>query len=74
MSRSKRTDLPAGIGKDPDAVVALREGVTRQAIYYLRRVNGIAPSRPPWRRARWFRERGLDPDSLAPGEPWNGSF
>ena len=74
--RPKRTDLPEGIGKEPDDVVALREGVTRQAIQYLRNVNRIPPADPKW-RARWLKDRDAETpdccgDDPAPG--WDESF
>ena len=68
----KRTDLPEGIGKDPDHVVALREGLTRQAIQHLRNVNEIPPSREPW-RSKWLAARDVDPKAWG-GRDWDGSF
>jgi hypothetical protein len=68
MGNPKRTDLPAGIGRDPDHVVALREDLTRQAIQHLRRVNGIPPANEPW-RSRWFAKRDVRPDEWC-GTDW----
>lgn len=56
MGRPKRTDLPPGIGKDPDHVVALREGCSREAIIYLRNANQIPPASEPW-RSKWKAKR-----------------
>jgi len=72
MGRRRRTDLPEGIGKDPDHVVALREGVSREAIVYLRNANQIPPADPKW-RARWFAARDIDPKDWG-GTDWDGSF
>jgi len=72
MGRPKRLDLPRGIGKDPDHVVALREGVSRQAIQHLRNANAIPPADPKW-RARWLRERDVRPDDLGLAE-WGDGF
>jgi hypothetical protein len=66
MARPRRTDLPEGIGRDPDRVVALREGVTREAIIHLRNANGIPPADPMW-RAKWMEARGKVKE-------WDGSF
>ena len=56
MARPRRTDLPEGIGRDPDRVVALREGVTRQAIQHLRNANDLPPADPKWRQ-KWDESR-----------------
>ena len=72
MGRPKRTDLPKGIGKDPDHVVALREGCTREAIVYLRNANNIPPADPVW-RARWLKDRDMRPEDLGLGD-WGDGF
>ena len=64
--------MPDGIGKEPDGVVALREGLSRQAIQYLRKMNDIPPSSEPY-RSRFIAERDLRPEDLGIGD-WDGSF
>jgi|TARA_Y100000296_G_scaffold80070_1_gene104934 hypothetical protein len=56
MGRPKRKVLPEGIGKEPDHVVALREGCSREAIIYLRNANAIPPASEPW-RSKWIAKR-----------------
>ena len=55
--RPRRETLPEGIGREPDSVVAEREGVTRNAIRYLRDTRGIPPADPA-ARARWDERKG----------------
>ena len=72
MGRPKRTDLPEGIGKEPDDDVAKRAGITRQAVQHLRRVNDIPPTREPY-RSQFMAMRDLRPEDLNIPD-WDGSL
>lgn len=59
MARPPRTTLPDGIGKESDRVVALREGLTADAVRKMRQKAQI-PSAHGWggdRRSKDWREK-----------------
>jgi hypothetical protein len=58
-----RRDLPPGIGEEKDAVIALQEGCSEEAIRWLRHSRGIPPATEP-NRSRWAERHGRDPDEV----------
>jgi len=74
MGRPKRTDLPVGIGQEPDHVVAERAGLTRQAVQSIRKANGIPATREPY-RSQQIALMAMQEDGLGLRfDPWDGSF
>jgi len=60
MPRRPRTTLPEGIGKESDRIVALREGLSPDAVRKMRQKARI-PSAHGWggdRRSEDWREKG----------------